>query len=135
MELLKWKARISVLWIFLAVGMSAMMFLYFMGPGVIEKIISGEMEGMQIGEGLMFLFAILWLIPLIMAFLSLTLKDSANRWTNFVLGILFAIFYVVDTTQDSIAGFSITMLVMGILAFAAAVLIAWHAWKLPKLEA
>ena len=96
MELLRWKTRISVLWIFLAVGLSAAMFLSFMEPGVIEDLISGKHNGTQIGEGLIFLFAVLWFIPLIMAFLSLTLKDSANRWTNFVLGILFVIFYVVD---------------------------------------
>ena len=137
MELLRWKIRIAVLWIFLAVGMSAGMFLWFMGPGAIEDIIAGKMEDMQIGEGLMFLFAIFWLIPLIMAFLTLTMKDSANRWTNFVLGILFAIFYIVDlsnhATGEAIP--SIAFLVTGILGIVAAALIAWFAWKLPKEEA
>lgn len=137
MELLRWKTRIAVLWIFLAVGLSAAMFLSFMEPGVIEDLISGKHDGTQIGEGLIFLFAILWFIPLIMAFLSLTLKDSTNRWTNFVLGILFAIFYVVDfinnLTGEELP--AIASVVMFVLLIVVAALIAWHAWKLPKQEA
>jgi hypothetical protein len=59
MELLRWKTRISVLWIFLAVSLSAAMLLSFMEPGVIEDLISGEHHGTQISEGLIFLFAVL----------------------------------------------------------------------------
>jgi len=78
MENLVWKMRISVLWIFLAVSMSAAMILYIMGPGVINDIIAGEMEEMEISAGVLMLFALFWLIPLIMAFLTLVLKDIAS---------------------------------------------------------
>ena len=50
---------------------------------------AGEMEGMQISEGLLVFFGMFWLVPLIMAVLSVTLKDTANRRTNLVLGIIF----------------------------------------------
>lgn len=134
MGLLRWKTRISVLWIFLAVALSASMFLSFMEPGVIEGLISGKHHGTQIGEGLIFLFAILWFIPLIMAFLTLTLKDSANRWTNFVLGIFFSIFYIVDfvnnLTEEELP--SIARMIMFVLMILVAALIAWYAWKWPR---
>ena len=137
MELLRWKARFAVLWIIEAFGMSVFMFLFFMEPGVIEGIISGHFGSSQISEGFLFYLAIFWFIPFILAFLSLTIKGSANRWTNFVLGILFAIFYAIDISNHA-AGEeipSVAFLITGILGIVAAALIAWHAWKLPKLEA
>lgn len=74
MEILRWKTRIAVLWIFMAVAMSAHSVLYFMGPNAIEEI-----EGMHVSAGMLFFMAIFWWVPLVMAVLSLTLKDSANR--------------------------------------------------------
>lgn len=88
--------RITVLWIFLAIGMSAAMILYIMGPGVIDDIIAGEMEGMEISAGILMIFALFWLIPLIMAYLTLVLKDTANRYANAILGLFFGIFYIID---------------------------------------
>ena len=135
MEILRWKTRLSVLWVFMAVGMSAAMILYFMMPGVVEEIIAGEMEGMQISDGLLAGFTIFWLIPLIMAVLCLTLKDAPNRWTNFVLSIIFGVFYLVDVIGDlSRVGLSGDTL-MGIAAIVVAAFIAWFAWKWPKQEA
>ncbi|MFC1915661.1 DUF6326 family protein [Chloroflexota bacterium] len=134
MEALRWKARFAVLWIIEAFGMSVFMFLFFMEPGVIEGVISGEIEGTQISEGLMFYYAIFWFIPWIMAFLSLTLKDSANRWTNFVLGILFVIFLAIGLVEQTIGGKSAAILVDYSLGIVAAALIAWYAWKWPKQE-
>ena len=135
MEILRWKTRLSVLWVFMAVGMSAAMILYNMMPGIVEEIIAGEMEGMQISDGLLAGFAIFWLIPLIMAVLCLTLKDAPNRWTNFVLSIIFGVFYLVDVIGDlSLGGLSGDIL-MGIAAIVVAAFIAWFAWKWPKQEA
>lgn len=79
-----WKIKISVLWLFSAVAFLAHQILALMEPGVIAGIMDGEVEGMKIGTELILLFAILFLVPLIMAFLSLTLKDSINRWANII---------------------------------------------------
>ena len=134
MEVLRWKTRIAVLWIFMAVAMSAAMVLFFMGPGVIEKVMAGEIEGMQISDGLLVFFALLWLIPLIMAMLCLTLRDVPSRWTNFVLGIIFAIFWLADIIGDlTRRGLSGDML-MVVSMIVVAALIAWQAWRLPKQE-
>ncbi|GAH16872.1 unnamed protein product, partial [marine sediment metagenome] len=46
METLLLKIRIAILWIFLAVAMSASMILWFMAPGAIDEIMSGMAEGM-----------------------------------------------------------------------------------------
>ena len=84
-----WKIKIAVLWLFYEVAFLADMVLGFMEPGAIEQIMAGEIGDMQIGPELLLLFAIILLVPLVMAFLSLTLKDSTNRWVNIIVGIVF----------------------------------------------
>ena len=136
MELLRWKTRIAVLWIILAVCFSAYLFLRFMEPGIIEGIISGQFgkSQSQISQGYLFYLAIFWFIPFIMAFLSLSLKGSSNRWTNFVLGLLVAIFLAIGFTKQTIGGKSTAILVDYFLGIVAAALIAWYALKWPEQE-
>jgi hypothetical protein len=136
MEILRWKARLSVLWVFLAVITSAYMILILMSPGVIEDIIIGQFEGTPITGGFLAFWSIFWLIPLIIAALCFSLKDSANRWLNFIMGIIFVLFYISDTIQRLIQGEP--LIAQGALDIAAPVVaafIAWFAWRLPKQEA
>jgi hypothetical protein len=71
------------------------------------------------------------LIPLAMAFLSLTLKDSVNRWVNVIAGAVFAVLVLMDPimylTEQSAYSSYVTLI--GIAEFVAAVLIVWYAWK------
>jgi len=135
MEVLRWKIRISVLWILLAVGTSASMILLFMEPGVIQELLAGNIEWAQISEGLLVFFAFFWLVPFIMAVLSLILRASPNRRANFVLGIVFVLLYVVDIIQHSIQGaLHVAYLLMLVSGIVVAAFIVWFAWRLPKQE-
>ncbi|TLM98516.1 hypothetical protein FDZ71_17025, partial [bacterium] len=82
-----WKIKISVLWLFWIVAFLVTMMLALFEPGVIGQIVAGEIGGLQITSELMLATTIMMLVPLVMAFLSLTLKDSINRWANVALGI------------------------------------------------
>ena len=137
MEILRWKVRLSVLWIFMAVGHSAGMFLYLLMPGVLEDVIAGEIGGMPLSEGVMVVYAIFWLIPFVMAVLCLTLKDSYNRWVSFVLGILYILFFIVDIISYSAGGepISVALWLMYVAGIVAAALIAWLALRWPKQQA
>ena len=135
MELLRWRTRIAVLWVIKAMAISVCLFLTFMEPGVIEGIILGKVMGMQISEGVLFYIAIWYFIPWIMAWLSLTLEDKANRWTNFVLGILFAIVVVYGLIDSAMGGQSAAIVVDYFVDILVTVLIIWYAWKWPKQEA
>jgi hypothetical protein len=129
MEILRWKIRISVLWIFMAVAMSAHGVLAFMEPGAMEQI--GEM---QMGAGMLLFMALFWWVPLVMAVLSVTLKDLANRWANIILGIVFTalnIFHLIEHLTDPSAH---QILIIGSTVVVTA-LIFWHALKWPKQEA
>jgi hypothetical protein len=137
MELLRWKARLSALWVFVAVSTSAMMFLSFMMPGAIEEIMAGKMAGEPLCEGMMVAYAFYWLIPLIMAVLCLTLNGSANRWLNFVLGIIWGLWFIAGIFEHVVMAdeSSVAILLMFIAVIVASAFIAWFAWKLPQVEA
>jgi hypothetical protein len=137
MEPLKWKMRISVLWVILAVGFSVYMVFRFMEPGFIEGILSGIFGNnrVRITGGYLSCLAIFWFIPFIMAFLSLKLKDSVNRWTNFVLGVFLAVAFICGLVQSMNNGHSAVILANECIGFMAAALIGWYAWKWPVQEA
>ena len=124
------KTKLAVLWIFLAVSMSAYFMLYLMMPGLIEGVIVGVIDETQISEELLLVYAIFWLVPLTMAFLSLILKDSINRWVNLIMG---AIWLILGTMISVTNGYiSIAHLLIDIALNVVCVIIIWHAWKWPK---
>ena len=90
--------RISVLWIFVAVANSVHYAMYFFEPGVLQKTLSEEMT-LATERALSRLYIveafISWLIPLTMAFLSVTLGDLANRNLNMVLGGLYTLLGII----------------------------------------
>ncbi len=121
-----WKIKISVLWLFSAVAFLAHQILALLEQGVIAGIMAGEVEGMKIGPELILLFAVLFLVPLIMAFLSLTLKDSINRWANIIVGAVFAALFIgMLMTVAKLSGETL----MTLSTVVAQALIVWYAWK------
>ncbi len=123
-----WKIKIAALWFFNAVGFTAVVLLSLVMPGGIEQIIAGEIEGMAINDALLISIAIFWLVPLTMAFLSLILENSANRWANIILGIVWVAFGIIDLGDTLSRGWLTIALVAGSKTVAAA-LIVWYAWK------
>jgi len=130
MEHLLWRVRVSVLWLALAIGMSATMILVMVTPG--NSLIAGEMEGAPITTELLFLTSLFWLVPLGMSILTLALEETAARWTNAVMALVATVLYVWDLTESLAGGasFSAEML-MTVAAVVFAALIGVHAWKWP----
>jgi hypothetical protein len=123
-----WKIKISVLWLFASIAFLAHQILVLMEPGIIAQLMAGEAEGQKIGPSLILFFAILMFVPMVMAFLSLILKDSMNRWVNIIVGAFFAVLWfvgVVDAAQTAYWGGAL----MTLSAVVASVLIVWYAWK------
>ena len=131
MELLRCKTRIAVLWVFMAVAMSAHFSFAAMVQGGLDKIIS-EMEAA--GAGMWVFMACFWLVPLWLAFLSITLMGSANRWVNFVLGIIFTLLNIYHFVEHLAEPSVQQILILGSTVVVTA-LITWYAWKWPKEEA
>jgi hypothetical protein len=136
MELLRCQARLSVLWVVMAVGTVAAMFLNLLMPGVIQGIMAGEMEGMELAEWMMAVYALFFIIPIALAILSLTLKGSANRWLNFIFGIIWVIWFIVEIFGHAIGGeaASVAMWLMIIAGIVISACIVYFAWNLPKQQ-
>lgn len=133
-----WKIKNSVLWLFIALTMVANTMLYFLLPGVIDKIRADEVLGFNLLQvpGILMIIAITYFwAPLVMAVLSVTLKDKANRWVNVILGIFYVGFMVFEVALAIMpapypyyARWPYATL-MDISAAVAAILIVWYAWK------
>jgi hypothetical protein len=117
-----------VLWLFYVVALVGYLVVWLMEPGVIGDIMIGEMEGEKITPELLLLVAIIVLAPLVMAFMSLTLKNRINRWANIIVGIVFVVLQLVASV-DAVARLSAWMILMEISKLVAPALIIWYAWK------
>ena len=130
--MLTWKLRITVLWIFFAVGQSAVMALLMFQPGVIRDMMAGQLWGADIhSAGVQINIALYWLAPMALAYLTLVLKDTANRRTNAVVGAVTAASGI-SLLIGQPAGMSAGMNFVLIVGSLAALLIVWHAWKWPR---
>jgi hypothetical protein len=124
-----WRIKISVLWLFKDIALLTALTLGSLEPGVLEEFLStGTISGIKIGPEVLLLFALLVLVPLIMAFLSLILNSSADRWSNITLGIVFAVLGFIDLAETA-ENPSAWAILIGLSEIAATVLIVWYAWK------
>ena len=126
-----WKIKISAIWIVLGIVGVWIPFSEFYTPGYLEEVISGFHEGGLITPEFILVIAIIMLIPLVMAVLSLTLKDKANRWANIIMGAVIAVLSFIDpiiyvTNQSA---YSAYVILIGIVMFAFSAMIVWYARK------
>lgn len=124
-----WRIKISVLWLFKDIALLTALTLGSLEPGVLEEFLStGTISGIKIGPEVLLLFALLVLVPLIMAFLSLILNSSADRWSNITLGVVFTVLGFIDLAETA-ENPSAWAILIGLSEIAATVLIVWYAWK------
>ena len=121
------KIKLSALWVTLMFFYLYADILTFYQPGFIQKIIAGEVAGIQISQAFLLGTAILLAIPSVMVFLSLTLKAKANRWTNIILGIFHA--GVLVTTTLVPGGIWAYYIFYDIAEAVFIALIVWYAWR------
>jgi len=115
------KITLSGLWI-------ALMLTYLLGD--VLRIFSGdfkagEIGGIQISQKMYLGMAILMVIPIVMVFLSLTLKYPLNRWANIIVAIFFFIFNIIGLPTYP-GAYDKFLIIVG-LGFN--VLTVWYAWK------
>jgi len=98
-------------------------------PGAMEQLMTGELS---MAPELMFVGAIVALIPLVMAVLTLALKDSINRWLNIILGLVITVIFFGSFIDLSTTTPAAHIQLLSIAGFVAPALIVWQAWKWPK---
>jgi len=113
--------KLSALWV-------ALMLTYLLGD--VLRIFSGdfkagEIQGMQVTQVMYLGMAVLMVIPILMVFLSLTLKMPVNRWVNIIVPILFFVFNLIGLpTYPSL--YDKFLIVVGLVFN---VLTVWYAWR------
>jgi hypothetical protein len=99
-------------------------------PGVMDEIRTGEVVGMQTTHELLLVMAITYFwIPLVMAVLSLSLRDRRNRLANVILGIFYSVFILFELIMNIMTVAYPYLILMDISAIVVSAFIAWHAWK------
>lgn len=73
---------LSVLWIFVVLNFFARDLHELGRPGILEQMMSGTFDGVQITEALMLLGGVMIEVPILMTLLPLLLAHRINRWTN-----------------------------------------------------
>ena len=112
---------LSALWV-------ALMLTYLLGD--VLRIFSGDFKagaigGIQITQIMWFGIAILMMIPIVMVFLSLTLKYPAIRWATIIVAIFFFLFNLVGLPTYPSA-YDKFLIIVGLVFN---VLTVWYAWK------
>lgn len=133
MRILTLKIRILVLWIFTGASITAEVALYLYENGWIAKIISGDAG---IAPANLVIWTSRWLIPFVLAFLTVLLRDKSSRITNLVFGAIFLVFNIFQfamraATEQDLPAFLIIIILSSTVA---AALILWSAIRWPRLE-
>src|SRR5690349_21310579 len=85
--MLAWRVRIAILWVSLAMCQSASMGLLLLHPGTVRDLARGRLLGEDVDSpAVQFTTLAAWLVPMVMAYLTLVLKEADCRSTNLVLG-------------------------------------------------
>ena len=122
-----WKIKVSMLWVVWEFAAVTVPILEQYVPGLLEEAIA------EVTSEMLVVLAIIMLIAPVMAFLSVTLKGSINRWANIIVGIvsvglsLFGAFsFLAEPAYIDYSAFST---LLGIVEIVVAASIVWYAWK------
>ncbi|MGZ4539991.1 MAG: DUF6326 family protein [Blastococcus sp.] len=125
------KVKIAALW-------AATMLLFAYGdifgllrPGGIDGIRAGKTGGFRIDQLFLGWTAVYVAIPSVMVFLCLVLKPTVNRWTNIVLGAVYAVSILAAVIGEGWGYY----IFLSILETALAALVVWYAWTWPRQAA
>jgi hypothetical protein len=97
--------------------------------GDVLSIIAGDVEEMfsdqmQMTQAMWTGIAVLMMIPIIMAIISLTMKNPVNRWTNII-----AVVFWIGFNLLSLGGYPTYEKVLLVISMGFNAMIIWYAWN------
>ncbi len=124
------KIWLAVLWLANTIGGLSSLVFEFYEPGVLDEIRSGVKNGIAIVPVFVLALVVLFTVSLIMAFLSVRLRDRLNRGLNIVVGLVYFVISLILLVQklESQSILAVGSVVGTILA----ALVVWYAYKWPK---
>jgi energy-converting hydrogenase Eha subunit E len=132
-DLVLHKVRLAVLWLFSEVSFIGIMLLTFLKPGIVQDVISGNLQGVAISQELLAGYAFIVLLGLVMAFVSVTVRDSINRGANIVMGMVGIILSFLGLSEQftNPYAYAVIIWIAHIIVDAS---IVWYAYKWPKKQ-
>ena len=117
--------KLSAIWI-------ALMLTYLLGDVMrifSGDFVAGEMVGAQTSQALYLGMAALFVMPIVMVFLSLTLSHKTNRWMNIILAILYFIINLIGLPGYP-SYYDQFLIVVGLVFN---LMTIWYAWNWSEL--
>lgn len=102
-------------------------------PVAMKKILAGTFT-VPVTRELLVTMSVIFAVPIFMSFLSLTLKDKANRWANRVIGLFFALLDLAFLGWMLFIGAVGYETVWSFVYLTFTGLIAWYAWRWPEQQ-
>lgn len=121
---LSFRTRVAVLWVAVAVALSAGMLLYVFVPGAVEEMLAGEIEGETLNDAVGFRLAVFVIIPLVMAAVTLLIRDRVNHYVNLIAALAYGLFGVYAVGGEVLGGHLDAHVMMSAVAIALGFLIA-----------
>jgi Family of unknown function (DUF6326) len=104
-------------------------------PVALQSILRND-GAVSVSTELLVVMSLIFVVPILMSFLTLILKYPVNRWANRILGIFFAVFDLVflglALFQWDSVGYEI---VWSVAYLVCTTLIVWYAWRWTKPSA
>ena len=121
-EMVGTRARLSAAWVFVMLNMVFADILSFMSPGVLQQVMAGNADGIQITAGFLLVAAVVAEVPIGMVLLSLLLPQRTARWANIVAAAVTVAYVLGMASATPHYVFIAAVETLGCLA------IAWWAW-------
>ena len=113
-----------MLWLAVAVALSGSLLLGVFVPGALEEMLAGEIEGQTLNDAVGYWLAMLVIIPLVMAVVTLLINDRVNRYVNLIAALVFGLFGVYVVVSEVLGGHFDAHVLMAAVAIVLGFLIA-----------
>ena len=123
---LEMKLKLLALWALVLFTIYFFDFHHVVTPGTIEEIQSGVVNGYELTEIMLFIAALVHIIPVLMVYLPLVLTPHVSKWVNIIAAALYIFFNVTDGPTDLDHILFRTVIVIALIK------VIWYAWKLPQ---
>jgi len=121
------KATLSTLWLFAVLNYLYCDVLTLMDSTVLNELLTGSIEGMQMNQQFLLSASVLMEIPIAMVILSRMLNYKFNRPLNIITGALMTLVQVSSLFMGS--GPTGYYLFFSAIEITTTLLVAWTAWK------
>jgi Sec-independent protein secretion pathway component TatC len=129
------RVLLSVLWIFVVLNFFARDIHELGRPGMLEQMMSGVIDGVEITEALMLLGGVMIEIPILMAVLALVLPRRINRWTNAGASLLTAAMIIAANLDPDLDNLYFMIIQLIALVIITRVAWCWSEYQLPDVSA